>query len=87
MNFIIFLITWFLSGILSFIFACVVDMRNKEYDKNYFNDAESVIIALFILFAGYVSIVVVFINYLFFVKNWSFTRLMYNIANIGVKKK
>ena len=53
---ILFLISWFLVGFLSIVFACIKDMRGKEFDPNYFNEDIGVI--LFLIAFGYISVII-----------------------------
>ena len=78
---ILFLISWFLVGFLSIVFACIKDMRGKEFDPNYFNEGIGVV--LFLIAFGYISVIIVIFCYIY-EENY-FTKLIYKIANIGVK--
>ena len=78
-----FLISWFVVGLICVMTICVSDMRGKEFDPDYFNTPMiSMFIILIIL--GYISIFITY--YLFASEKKYFTRLIYKICNIGVKK-
>ena len=79
----IFISTWFGIGFLCMFGAWISDMRGKEFDKDYFSE-KNVLLSLFILLLGYLSLIIWICA--FNDKNKPFTKLIYKIANIGVKK-
>lgn len=94
-EYIIIAVIWLLIGLLSVISICVHDMRGEPYDENYFKGEILNTIALILM--GGVSFLIVF--YLIIVdilqkiyekrkrkSNRIFTKFIYKIANIGIKK-
>lgn len=92
-EYIIIAVIWLLIGLLSVISICVHDMRGESYDENYFKGEILHTIALILM--GGVSFLIVF--YLIIVdilqniyekrkSNRIFTKFIYKIANIGIKK-
>lgn len=90
-EYIIIAVIWLLIGLLSVISMCVHDMRGEPYDENYFKGLH--IIGLILM--GGVTFLIVF--YLITVdilqkymkkrkSNRKFTKFIYKIANIGIKK-
>lgn len=77
------IITWVLSGILALFIACGIDMRNEEYDENYFDGCAMRV--LIVICNGYISLIVAL--YVLFENRHIFTRLIYTIVNIGIKDK
>ena len=87
MNVNTFLILWFLAGFITVFGIWITDMRNKDYDENYFN-TNAVYGSLIVIFFGFISAAVA-LSTLFYVSvkdKKYFTRFIYKIANIGVKK-
>lgn len=88
-EYIIIAVIWLLIGLLSVISICVYDMRGEPYDENYFKGEILHTIALILM--GGVSFLIVF--YLIIQNiyekrksNRIFTKFIYKIANIGIKK-
>lgn len=81
---IIFISTWFGIGFLIMFCVWISDMRNKEFDKNYF-DILGIFFSLLILLFGYISLVIA--TFIYCYNNRPFTKLVYKIANIGIKHK
>ena len=78
----LFVLTWFCSGFIGMIATWIFDMRNKEFNENYF-DISGIFCSLLILFFGYVTL---FLSIgLYCCKYKPFTKLIYKIANIGIK--
>ena len=75
--------TWVIVGILSFFMGCIFEYRGKEYDDCSFEDCGRVFILLVVF--GLISPILVFIAHFDLKKILS--RLIYNISNVGVKKK
>lgn len=85
----IWLLIWLLIGLLSVMIMCVHDMRGEPYDENYF-EGEILHVIVFILMGGFTFLIVVFI-FAFEIhekrkSNRKFTKFIYKIANIGIKK-
>lgn len=92
-EYIIIAVIWLLIGLLSVISICVYDMRGEPYDENYFKG--EILHTIVLIFTGGVSFLIVF--YLIIVdilqkiyekrkSNRMFTKFIYKIANIGIKK-
>lgn len=79
---ILFVSTWFVSGFITMFSMWIIDMRNKEFDENYFS-AEWMFFSLLVLILGYASLIGLIITYCYTHK--PFTKLIYKIANIGTK--
>lgn len=77
------MISWFVVGLISVIFAYVIDLRGEEYDENYFNDKFG--ITLFVFVCGYLSVILVIFAYNN--KKKFLQKLIYRIANIGIDTK
>ena len=58
----LFLISWFVLGLICVMIICVSDMRGQEFDEDYFN-APMVTMFIILIVLGYVS---VFITYYLF---------------------
>ena len=78
-----FLISWFVVGLICMMIICVSDMRGKEFDPDYFNEPMATTFIILIIL-GYISIFITY--YLFACEKKYFTRLIYKICNIGVKR-
>ncbi|WP_147603788.1 hypothetical protein [Blautia massiliensis (ex Durand et al. 2017)] len=92
-EYIIIAVIWLLIGLLSVISICVYDMRGEPYDENYFKG--EILHTIVLILTGGVSFLIVF--YLIIVdilqniyekrkSNRIFTKFIYKIANIGIKK-
>lgn len=92
-EYIIIAVVWLLIGLLSVISICVYDMRGEPYDENYFKG--EILHTIYLILTGGVSFLIVF--YLIIVdilqniyekrkSNRIFTKFIYKIANIGIKK-
>ena len=79
----IILISWFISGVITSLMLWISDMRDQKYDENYFN-VGNVVTSFLIISCGYLSAVISI--FAFEYNHRLFTRLIYKIANIGVKK-
>lgn len=78
-----FFISWFVAGLICVMTICVSDMRGKEFDPDYFSTSTVGMFVILIIF-GYISIFITY--YLFASEKKYFTRLIYKICNIGVKR-
>ena len=92
-EYIIIAVIWLLFGLLSVISICVYDMRGEPYDENYFKG--EILHTIILIITGGLSFLIVF--YLITVdilqkiyekrkSNRIFTKFIYKIANIGIKK-
>ena len=92
-EYIIIAVVWLLIGLLSVISIRVYDMRGEPYDENYFKG--EILHTICLILTGGVSFLIVF--YLIIVdilqniyekrkSNRIFTKFIYKIANIGIKK-
>lgn len=92
-EYLIIAVIWLLIGLLSVISICVYDMRGEPYDENYFKG--EILHTIVLILTGGVSFLIVF--YLIIVdilqkiyekrkSNRMFTKFIYKIANIGIKK-
>lgn len=88
----LFLIGWFLCGIISFVMMSVFVMRNEEYNERRFKrEGISLVGFLLITMLGVTSLVSVIIISLIEISEnrenrHSFMKLLYKITNIGIKK-
>lgn len=84
---------WLLIGLLSVTIMCVHDMRGESYDENYF-EGEIYHVMGFILMGGFTFLIVVCLIVFEILRkrhekrkdNRKFTKFIYKIANIGIKK-
>ena len=80
---------WLLIGLLSVMLVCIRDMRGKPYDENYFKGGTHYVISL-ILMGGFSFLLFAFGIFRERHKkqksNRIFTKFIYKIANIGIKK-
>lgn len=92
-EYIIIVVIWLLIGLLSVISMCVHDMRGEPYDENYFKG--EILHTIILILTGGVTFLIVFyiitsdILQKIYEKRKSnriFTKFIYKIANIGVKK-
>lgn len=92
-EYIIIAVIWLLMGLLSVMIICIHDMRGEPYDENYFKG--EILYTISLILMGGVSFLIVF--YLITVdilqkiyekrkSNRMFTKFIYKIANIGIKK-
>lgn len=92
-EYIIIVVIWLLIGLLSVISMCVHDMRGEPYDENYFK-GEILHIICCILMGGVTFLIVLYLItsdilqkiYEKRKSNRIFTKFIYKIANIGIKK-
>ena len=74
------LLSWILVGVLSFVIACVLDIRSKEYNETYLDDMDELFLVY--LFFGYISPLIAILASI----DWNklkikSTKLIYDIAN------
>ena len=79
----IWLCLWFGTGLLCALIMWIYEMRGKEYNPNFFDEGVLLVSAFLILF-GWISALIVL--GIIISENHYFVRLIYKIANIGVKK-
>ena len=84
MDVIIVLMIWFGLGLLADMGIWIRDMRGKTFDEHYFDDG-LIFISFGLAILGPIALLSVII--LFFAERKLFTKLIYKIANIGIKKK
>jgi hypothetical protein len=60
-------------------------MRGKEFDPDFFGEEGIISVSLMLFLFGYISLLIVCIYYMKDKKY--FTKFIYKIANIGVKKE
>ena len=87
-NFIIIFGIWFLCGVISILLWTFRDLRGEEYREDYIN--EDIVMAYFLILIG--GIPSLFLTMIFFLEdflicNTFVTKLLYKIANIGIKKE
>lgn len=92
-EYIIIAVIWLLIGLLSVISICVHDMRGEPYDENYFKG--EILHTTCLILMGGVTFFIVFYFITFDIlqkiyekrkSNRIFTKFIYKIANIGIKK-
>ena len=92
-EYIIIAVIWLFIGLLSVISICVYDMRGEPYDENYFKG--ETLHTIILILTGGVSFLIVF--YLIIIdilqniyekrkSNRIFTKFIYKLANIGIKR-
>lgn len=88
-EYIIIAVIWLLMGLLSVMIICVHDMRGKPYNENYFEGEIHYAMSL-ILMGGFAFFIIIFVTirerYKRRKSNKIFTKFIYKIANIGIKK-
>lgn len=85
MNLYVISISWFGLGFLTALLLVLTDMRNKEYDADYFKDNDNSFTFFITVLFGYISFVLCLMYFIFQFK--LFTKFCYWLANIGTKKK
>lgn len=84
---------WLLIGLLSLMLVCIHDMRGNSYNENYFEG--EILHTIILILTGGVSFLIVF--YLITTDTLQniyekrknkriFTKFIYKISNIGIKK-
>lgn len=79
----IFLILWFIVGLISTIIVWIYNMRGSDYDESYF-DEPTILMSLVMIFLGYLSPIILIAIILH--SNKFITKFIWKIANIGLKK-
>ncbi len=91
MKILLFIISWFVFGFISMLMLATHDLRGKEYNEDYAN-VKDVIIVICFGYAGFVVACCVLIfeiikERLTYEKaNRYLTKFIYKIANIGLKE-
>ena len=88
------LIGYFLIGIIVFLLVTMYDMRGKEFNPEFFNDFMDFDEVIFFILIWPIVLIIALILILLDkckrkikqTKHKSFTKLLYNIANIGLEK-
>ena len=80
---IIILTLWFVVGLVCMLSLWINEMRGKEFDEDFFTE-DVVFVSFVLVILGFIS---PFLLYAACTKEKKyFTRLIYKIANIGVRK-
>lgn len=79
-----FLISWLIVGTICTIGSWILELRGSEYNENYF-DKEHIYVSFLLIVLGYISPLVICMAITSEKKY--FTKFVYKIANIGLKKK
>ncbi len=87
MIFYIFVISWFLVGFFTLLYIWIDDMRGQEFDPYYFEQEGAIFISLLMIVLGYISPIICFLIYISEYDKKPFTKLIYKLCNIGIKKK
>ncbi len=90
---ILFIVLWLLCGLIVDLMIVVVDLRRQKFDPNYFDSKTCMVITALFLY-GLLSLFLV-CGAMLFIKvkekkysiNFRISKLLYNIANIGINKK
>ena len=89
------LISWIIAGLFSVLLIFIHDLRNEEFDDNYL-DLQAIATIIFVIIGGFISFTIVTISYIIYIINkksilynikYSINKFVYNLANIGTKKK
>lgn len=91
------ILLWLLLGVSSLVIVFINDMRGQEYDPDYFKfyDGFDYFYFLIVTIIGPISLIIVFVlivyekyqKYIDYDPEKSITRLLYNLANLGLKDK
>ena len=79
----IFVMSWFLIGLIAGTILILSDMRGEEFDEDYFS-VENIVVYLGSILLGYVTVLITIGCFIYIHR--PFTKFMYWLANIGVKK-
>lgn len=93
----IWILLWLLLGVLGLLILFIDNMRGQEYDPDYFKfyDGFDYFGFLIVTIMGPISLIIVFVliayekyqKYINYNPEKSFTRLLYNLSNLGLKDK
>ena len=91
------ILLWLLLGVLGLLILFIDDMRGQKYNPDYFKfyDGFDYFSFLIVTIMGPITLIIVFVliiykkyqNYITDNPEKSFTRLLYNLANLGLKDK
>lgn len=84
MNVLIFFISWFVVGFICMFILWIDSMRGAEFDPDFFSQDDVIPVSIILFVFGYISPFIIGAFYM--QEKKCFTRLIYKIANIGVKK-
>ena len=84
MESVLFLVSWIMVGLVGSILGIASDIRGCEYDEDYF-DGEVICAIIVTTIAGYLGLIFTIIFILH--NRHAFSKLIYKIANIGIKKE
>ena len=79
----IIIISWFLIGLITGTIMILLDMRGEEFDEDYFS-LENIAVYLGSILFGCITMFI-FIGVCIY-NHRPFTKFMYWLANIGIKK-
>ena len=79
----IIIISWFLIGLITGTIIILLDMRGEEFDEDYFS-LENIAVYLGSILFGCITMFI-FIGVCIY-NHRPFTKFMYWLANIGIKK-
>ena len=83
----LFIVIWLLIGSVSFILGISRDLRNNEYNEGYFDEDFWEMFWKFTAL-GFITVILFILLEISELNNKGFfNKLIYNICNIGVKKK
>lgn len=85
MDVIIVLTIWFGMGFLTMIALYIKDMRGQPFNEDYFKNQDNLCGSLSCILLGPISVIIVL--GVFWIEHKLFTKFVYKIANIGIKKK
>ena len=93
------IISWIIAGLFSVLLIFIRDLRNEEFDDNYL-DLPEIAAVIIVVIGGFISFAIIAISNIidiisYFIYNinnkkvsmYSINKFVYNLANIGIKKK
>ena len=87
MNPIVFLISWFITGLISTIIMLIHDFRGTEYNEKDF-DGDFAFACFMMTLCGYVGIILIAVNMIDEKTNYKGIGFyIHKLVNIGVKKE
>ena len=85
MSLLILVLSWFAIGFICMFIMWISEMRGKEFNPDFFDEEGTAFVSLMLFLCGYISLILI-LSFYIEEKN-IFTKLVYKIANIGIKKK
>ena len=79
-----FVISWLVVGFICMFGMWIDSMRGIEFDPDFFYEEDIITVSILLFILGYISLLIIFLALMKDKKY--FTKLIYKIANIGVKK-